>query len=123
MPGAQDRFGCRGYPKAKTWRSLIGAHIVFSACLNCLHYISTKRQRTAALQNAGANSRSPLYPQGFGVRLSSAAFRSSCRTRLGSFIPFGPKLIKWQLRSLGRLFAGRAKLFLQVTDAPQQIGK
>jgi hypothetical protein len=33
-----------------------------------------KRQRTAALQHAGALSRTPLLPQGLGVRLSSAAF-------------------------------------------------
>src|SRR5215471_13349832 len=33
-----------------------------------------KRQRTAALQDAGAFSDAPLPPQGFGVRLSSAAF-------------------------------------------------
>jgi xylan 1,4-beta-xylosidase len=35
-----------------------------------------KRRRTAALQDAGATSDSPLRPQGFGVRLSSAAFMS-----------------------------------------------
>src|SRR5689334_23871312 len=32
-----------------------------------------KRQRTAALQDAVARERTPLLPQGFGVRLSSAA--------------------------------------------------
>jgi hypothetical protein len=84
MSRAQDRFGCRGYPKAKTWRNLIGSHVAFSPCPNCLQYVSTKRQRTAALQDTGAISQSPVYPQGFGVRLSSAAVRSSCRTRSGS---------------------------------------
>jgi hypothetical protein len=33
-----------------------------------------KRQKTAALQDAGATDRTRLLPQGFGVRLSSAAF-------------------------------------------------
>src|SRR5690348_989732 len=33
-----------------------------------------KRQRTAALQDAGAMERTPLIPRGLGVRLSSAAF-------------------------------------------------
>jgi hypothetical protein len=33
-----------------------------------------KRQRTAALQDAGALSHTPLLPRGLGVRLSSAAF-------------------------------------------------
>src|SRR5262249_2719062 len=37
-----------------------------------------KRQRTAALQNADGFSRAPLPPQGFGVRLSSAAFTRKC---------------------------------------------
>jgi xylan 1,4-beta-xylosidase len=34
-----------------------------------------KRQRTAALQEAGAFTCKPLYPRGCGVRLSSAAFQ------------------------------------------------
>src|SRR5882757_5956205 len=32
-----------------------------------------KKRRTAALQDAGALSRTPFHPRGFGVRLSSAA--------------------------------------------------
>src|ERR1043165_6548031 len=36
-----------------------------------------KRQRTAALQDAVANSCLQLIPQGFGVRLSSTAFKNS----------------------------------------------
>src|SRR6267142_78434 len=34
----------------------------------------SKRQRTAALQDAAATDCAPLHPRGFGVRLSSAAF-------------------------------------------------
>jgi hypothetical protein len=34
----------------------------------------SKRQRTAALQDAVATGCAPLLPRGFGVRLSSAAF-------------------------------------------------
>src|SRR6266850_2319653 len=32
--------------------------------------------KTSALQDAGAFVRTPIYPRGFGVRLSSAAFRT-----------------------------------------------
>jgi hypothetical protein len=48
----------------------------------------SKRQRTAALQDAVATDRAPLLPQGFGVRLSSAAFAASIRSK-GS-LPFCP---------------------------------
>jgi hypothetical protein len=43
-------------------------HIVGQACSH------RKRQRTAALQDTGAISKARRFPQGFGVRLSSAAF-------------------------------------------------
>src|SRR5689334_11192679 len=38
--------------------------------------VPKKRQRTTALQDAGAILRAQLRPQGFGVRLSSAALNS-----------------------------------------------
>src|SRR5712664_40818 len=40
-----------------------------------------KRQRTAALQDAGAFFRALLGPRGLGVRLSSAAFTKICAHR------------------------------------------
>src|SRR5690349_18873853 len=40
----------------------------------------SKRQRTAALQDAVATVCAPLLPRGLGVRLSSAAFVASDRT-------------------------------------------
>src|SRR5689334_9185737 len=42
---------------------------------------TSQRQRTAALQDAGATERTPLFPRGLGVRLSSAAFASHINTR------------------------------------------
>jgi hypothetical protein len=39
-------------------------------------WLQRKPQRTAALRDAVARKRTPLLPQGFGVRLSSAALTS-----------------------------------------------
>src|SRR6266436_9284022 len=50
------------------------SHVALLWSLDSVNERTTKRQRTAALQDAVATDRTLLLPRGLGVRLSSAAF-------------------------------------------------
>src|SRR5437762_5477335 len=54
-------------------------NLVFLREATTNHRKDEKRHRAAALQNAGADSRTPVNPSGFGVRQPCAAFPRTLR--------------------------------------------
>src|SRR5437667_12874625 len=73
-----------------------------------------KRQRTAALQDASARHAARMLPQGFGVRLSSAAFPHGEHWRANNFASSSLHLLSPLVAALPRCVFRVSAVFVRV---------